>query len=129
MRRNMTSVSDSRHITTGREIPTEYYSDQPYIVRTADGAWLCVLTTGASMEGAAGQHVITLRSIDRGETWSPPVDVEPANGPEASYAVLLKTPGGRIFCFYNHNTDNLREVRADDPPFPGGLCNRVDSQG
>jgi hypothetical protein len=57
------------------------------------------------------------------------VDVEPAAGPEASYAVLLKAPGGRIYCFYNHNTDNLREVLADDPPFAGGKCRRVDSLG
>ena len=48
---------------------------------------------------------------------------------EASYAVLLKVPGGRIFCFYNHNTDQLRWVRADDPPYAGGQCHRVDSQG
>ena len=125
----MINASDPRHIIAGREIPTEYYSDQPYIAKTDDGAWLCVLTTGNGVEGAAGQHVITLRSTDHGETWSSPVNVEPAGGPEASYAVLLKTPGGRVYCFYNHNTDNLREVRADDPPFPGGLCSRVDSLG
>ncbi len=59
-----------------------------------------------------------MRSTDRGQTWSTPVDVEPASGPEASYAVLLKVPegsraAGRIFVFYNHNTDNVREVLAD----------------
>ena len=122
-------VPDPRHITTGHEIPTEHYSDQPYLVRTDDGAWLCVLTTGGGLEGESGQHVITLRSEDRGQTWSAPVDVEPADGPEASYAVLLKVPSGRIYCFYNHNTDNLREVLADDPPFTGGKCSRVDSLG
>ncbi|GHU80526.1 hypothetical protein AGMMS49992_33570 [Clostridia bacterium] len=42
---------------------------------------------------------------------------------------LLKGDHGRIFCFYNHNTDNLRYVRADDPPFKDGQCYRVDSQG
>ena len=125
----MQKVPDPRHITNGREIPTEYYSDQPYIIKTDDAAWLCVLTTGGGVEGAAGQHVITMRSTDGGTTWAAPVDVEPASGPEASYAVLLKAPGGRIFCFYNHNTDNLRQVRADDPPFAGGLCKRVDSLG
>lgn len=122
-------VIDQRNIRTGWEIPSEYYCDQPYVVITDDGAWLCVLTTGGGVEGAAGQHVVTMRSSDQGHTWSAPVDVEPADGPEASYAVLLKVPSGRIFCFYNHNTDNLREVRADDPPFAGGKCTRVDSQG
>jgi hypothetical protein len=38
-------------------------------------------------------------------------------------------PGGRLYCFYNHNTDNVRAVKADDPPYAGGLCRRVDSQG
>ncbi|MDH7568615.1 MAG: exo-alpha-sialidase, partial [Armatimonadota bacterium] len=51
--------------------------------------------------------------------------VEPSDGPEASYAVLLKVPGGRVYCFYNHNTDNLRELKTVD----GGIQRRVDSQG
>lgn len=120
---------DPRHLANGYEIPTENYSDQPYVVQTDDGAWLCVLTTGRGAEGEPGQHVVASRSTDQGHTWSPPIDVEPADGPEASYAVLLKTPGGRVYCFYNHNSDNLREVLADDPPFPGGKWQRVDSQG
>ena len=43
--------------------------------------------------------------------------------------MLLKVPGGRIYCFYNHNTDNLRAARADNPPYRDGLCTRVDSLG
>jgi len=125
----MAAYHDPRHIVHGREIPTETYSDQPYIVQTDDGAWLCVLTTGPGHEGQHGQHVVTMRSTDQGKTWSPPLAVEPADGPEASYAVMLKAPSGRIYCFYNHNTDNVRAVIADDPPFPGGKCSRVDSQG
>ena len=124
-----TSIPDRRNIKTGWEIPTETYADQPYIVKTNDGAWLCCMTTGSGVEGASGQHVVTMRSTDRGKTWEAPVDVEPADGPEASYAVMLKCPGGRIYVFYNHNTDNIRQVKADDPPYRGGWCNRVDSQG
>jgi hypothetical protein len=120
---------DMRHISTGMEIPTESYSDQPYLVKTDDGAWLCTVTTGKGHEGVSGQHVISMRSEDRGKSWSPPVDLEPADGPEASYAVLLKASTGRIYCFYNHNTDNLRAVRADNPPYKDGLCTRVDSLG
>ncbi len=127
-------TDDWRNIRHGLRIPTETYSDQPYIVTTDDGAWLCVVTTGAGHEGQGGQHVITMRSTDRGQTWSTPVDVEPASGPEASYAVLLKVPegnraAGRIFVFYNHNTDNVREVLADQPAYPDGVCRRVDSLG
>lgn len=119
------AIADPRHIANGHLIPSEGYADQPYIVRTDDGAWLCVITTGKGVEGAPGQHVISMRSSDRGRTWSKPVDVEPADGPEASYAVLLKVPGGRIYCFYNYNADNLREVKRID----GGVYKRVDSLG
>ncbi len=121
--------TDKRNIKTGMVIPDESYSDQPYIVKTNDGAWLCVLTTGQSHEGETGQHVVTQRSLDQGKTWTDKVDVEPANGPEASYAVLLKSPNGRLFVFYNHNTDNTRAVKGDNPPYKDGLVKRVDSQG
>lgn len=123
------SVSDPRLISNGSLIPSEGYADQPYIVKTDDGAWLCVMTTGAGKEGAGGQHVVTMRSTDQGRTWGQFAPLEPADGPEASYAVLLKVPGGRIYAFYNHNTDNLRAALADNPPFKDGKCTRVDSLG
>ncbi|MEW6750856.1 MAG: LamG-like jellyroll fold domain-containing protein [Candidatus Latescibacterota bacterium] len=120
---------DWRHIRCGWEIPGEGYCDQPYVVRTDDGAWLCIMTTGAGHEGQPGQHVVSRRSTDQGRTWTAAVPLEPADGPEASYAVLLKIPTGRVYAFYNHNTDDVRRVRADDPPFSGGYCTRVDSLG
>ncbi len=120
---------DNRHITCGSIIPTESYSDQPYVVKTNDGAWLTVTTTGAGHEGQHGQHVITMRSMDKGKTWTDFVRVEDPTGPEASYAVLLKANSGRIYCFYNHNTDNHRGVKADNPPYTTGYCSRVDSLG
>ncbi len=122
-------TTDWRNIHSGYVIPDESYSDQPYIVKTDDGAWLCVLTTAAGHEGTSGQHIITQRSYDKGETWVDKVAVEPSDGPEASYAVLLKAPSGRIFVFYNHNTDNIRWVQGDNPPYKDGQVKRVDSQG
>ena len=47
--------TDWRNIETGGEIPTKTYADQPYILQTDDGAWLCILTTGAGREGEPGQ--------------------------------------------------------------------------
>ena len=120
------AIPDPRHIANGREIPTDSYSDQPYIVRTDDGAWLCCVTTGAGHEGAPGQHVATMRSTDQGRTWSRPVAVEPPDGPEASYAVMLKVPSGRVYIFYNHNTDRVPEVKRHDGK---GVFRRVDSLG
>ena len=116
---------DPRLITTGLEIPSRGYADQPYVVQTDDGGWLCVMTTGSGKEGDPGQTVMSLRSTDQGRTWSEPVPLEPEDGPEASYAVLLKVPSGRVYAFYNHNTDNVREVRRED----GGVFPRVDSLG
>ena len=123
------SIPDWRHISNGREIPTEHYSDQPFLTHTDDGAWLCVITTGPGEEGHGGQHVVSLRSTDQGRTWTAPVDVEPSTGPEASYATILKIPSGRIYTFYNHNTDNVRRVTGDKPAYPDGRCTRVDSLG
>lgn len=119
------SVPDVRHIANGRIIPSKHYADQPYIVRTDDGAWLCVITTGGGKEGESGQHLISMRSFDCGKTWQLPVDIEPSDGPEASYATLLKIPSGRIYCFYNHNTDGISEVERED----GGVYKRVDCLG
>jgi hypothetical protein len=122
------AAGDWRNIAEGRRIPTSSYADQPYIVKMDDGAWLLCVTTGAGAEGAPGQHVITMRSTDQGRTWSAPVAVEPPDGPEASYAVMLKA-GARVCIFYNHNTDNVRQAKADNPPYDTGFVTRVDSLG
>ncbi|MDA0710685.1 MAG: sialidase family protein, partial [bacterium] len=113
----------------GWEIPGEGYCDQPYVVKADDGAWLCIMTTGTGHEGQSGQHIVSTRSTDQGRSWSARVDVEPADGVEASYAVMLKVPSGRIYAFYNHNSDNIRQVKADSPPYSDGFCRRVDSLG
>ena len=121
---------DWRNIRNGLIIPDESYSDQPYIVKTDDGAWLCILTTGAGREGQSGQYVAVTRSTDHGKTWSKLVPLEPTDGPEASYAVLLKVPSGRVYAFYNHNTDNIRSIKSDVwAGSPSGTIKRVDSQG
>lgn len=120
-----TTISDTRNIATGTIIPSQGYADQPYIVKTDDGAWLCAITTGIGHEGSNGQHVVTIRSTNHGKTWDAPVDIETADGPEASYVVLLKTSFGRIYALYNYNTDNVREVKREDQ----GSYKRVDSLG
>ncbi len=120
---------DWRNIKNGFEIPAGRYCDQPYLVKTDDGAWICSLTTGEGDEGQEGQHVKILRSPDMGKTWRHVCRMEKNGAPENSYSVLLKTEFGRIYCFYNYNADNIREVKANDPPYEGGICRRVDSLG
>lgn len=100
-----TANSDWRNIRNGKVIPDEGYSDQPYVVKSIDGNnhWLCVMTTGPGNEGAQGQHVIAQVSRDQGATWSEPVDIEPSDGPEASWGVPYITPSGRVYVFYTFN--------------------------
>lgn len=119
-------MADWRNIQKGSVIPDEGYADQPYIVKTRDGAWLCVITTGPGEEGQGGQHVVVTRSTDQGRTWSKPIDVEPGTGPEASWAVPLATPSGRIYIFYTYNANNVRVVPDVASP---GIAKRVDTLG
>jgi hypothetical protein len=121
-----TAASDWRNIRNGWEIPRENYSDQPYVVITKDGNWLCVLTTGVGNEGATGQHIISTISTDKGKTWSKPIDIEPANGPEASWVMPLIVPSGRVYVFYTYNADNLRfDTKSNSPR----MAKRVDTLG
>lgn len=121
---------DWRHLENGIQIPLPSgYLDQPYFVRADDGALVLVCTNCPSHEGEPGQNVVCIRSEDDGASWTPPVPLEPPGGVEASYAVILKTSTGRIYVFYNHNTDNIREVPCDRDAAPDGVCRRVDSLG
>jgi hypothetical protein len=116
--------NDPRNIRNGYEIGSEGYCDQPFVVQTNDGGWLCVMTTGKGVEGEPGQHVVAVKSFDKGKTWGPIIPIEPADGPESSWAVPLKVPSGRVYCFYTYNGDNLREVITDHGP-----TKRVDTLG
>lgn len=119
-------VIDKRHIENGWEIPGEHYCDQPYVVVNSDGSWTVVMTTGRGVEGQAGQHVVSAISTDQGRSWSELVDIEPADGPEASWVMPLLVPEtGRIYAFYTYNRDNLRAVKQVD----GKEISRVDSLG
>lgn len=120
-----------RLLHKGRIIPfPKGYADQPYFIRTDDGAlvMICTISPG-QQEGRLGQHVVSIRSDDYGKSCSTPVALESSLDTESSYAVILKTPGGRLYTFYNHNTDNIRRVVGDPAAYPDGWCTRVDSLG
>ncbi len=110
-------------------LAAEGYADQPYFLRADDGSLVMVCTTGSLEEGKIGQHIISLRSEDDGATWREPVCIEPPDGPEASWAVLHKTPSGRLYTFYTYNADNIRKVPGDKDRYPDGWCTRVDTLG
>ncbi|MEN6535740.1 MAG: exo-alpha-sialidase [Bryobacteraceae bacterium] len=120
------SAPDWRNVRNGWEIPREGYSDQPYVVVTPDGNWLCVLTTGRGNEGDSGQHIISTISADQGRSWSAPVDIEPADGPEASWVMPFLAPNGRVYVFYTYNAGNLRYDSRSNSKW---AARRVDSLG
>lgn len=121
----MAAGNDPRDIRNGWMIPDEGYCDQPYVVVTDQGHWLCTMTTGAGIEGQPGQHIVATISHDRGQTWSDLIPIEPGNGPEASWVMPLKVPGGRVYAFYTYNAQNLREVPSNHP----NVGKRVDTLG
>lgn len=106
-------------------IPDEGYCDQPYAVINKNGEWVVVMTTGEGHEGQKGQHIISVISKDKGKTWEPFADIEPATGPEASWVTPLIVPSGRIYVFYTYNSENLREVLNSK----GVPIKRVDTMG
>jgi hypothetical protein len=107
------------------ELPSEGYCDQPYAVINRNGEWVVVMTTGSGAEGQPGQHIVSTISKDRGKTWSPLFDIEPADGPEASWVTPFLAPNGRIYVFYTYNADNMREVLNSS----GLPIKRVDTMG
>ncbi len=117
---------DRRNIATGSVIPSLNYADQPYVVVTPRGEWVCVVTTGRGKEGEAGQHIAATTSADRGRTWGPLVPIEPPTGPAASWAVPLVTPRGRVYVFYTYNGDNVHLGRDDTH---GWYCFRYSDDG
>ncbi len=115
---------DYRNIGTGHPIREDGYIDQPYIVVAEDATWVCVATVCDTREGAPGQHVVSCRSTDKGQTWTDSVDIENPDCPVSSWAMPFLTPYGRIYAFYTFNEDNLESVISDDGPI-----GRVDTLG
>jgi hypothetical protein len=118
--------SDPRNIKNGSTIIENGYCDQPYVETTKDGNWVCVVTTGKGTEGELGQHVVATISEDKGRTWSAPIDIEPATGPEASWVMPFVVPSGRVYAFYTYNSENIRKVPNCNSPL---AALRVDTLG
>ena len=124
-------VRDRRDIASGAVIYRHGYCDQPYVVVCKDGAWLCVFTTGAGHEGDVRQYIAATRSTDAGRTWTEPVPIEPPGDVEASWAMPLIVPSGRVYVFYVYNGDRVRTlagkgIRAD---MLGWYCLRYSDDG
>jgi hypothetical protein len=105
--------ADWRNLATGHVIVQAGYADQPYVVVLPNGEWLCVATVGPGKEGQTGQHIAAMISADKGQTWSAPIPIESSQGPEASWAVPLLTPFGRVYVFYTYNGDEVKTLEGN----------------
>ncbi len=88
-------------------IPDENYADQPYVVVAKNGDWVCVMTTGPGTESQKGQHMVASISSDKGESWSPLINIEESDAPPSSWGIPYVTPYGRIYVFYTFNGDKI----------------------
>jgi hypothetical protein len=118
---------DWRDIATGSVIYTsgapwpKGYCDSTNAAALNSGDWLCVLTTCEGEEGQPGSHVVSVVSQDKGKTWLPPVDIEPACGTNCANPVLLVVPSGRAYAFYDFNIDNVTTL-PDGTKMPQVYC-------
>ena len=88
-------TGDWRNIEEGIVIPTPgmKYADQPYVVRTKDGTWICALTVGTlgeTVKGSRNFSAVTT-SRDQGKTWSPFIECN------RTYAIPFEALSGRIY--------------------------------
>lgn len=114
---------DWRSILNGQKIYEHGYIDQPYIVKTSDGTWVCTFTTSPGKEGDEIQYIVSTYSFDQGKTWSTPMEIEAGGGGiEASWAMPLLTKFDRIYVFYTYNGDTIRNL-------PDGTPMRSDTHG
>ena len=73
-------VLDPRWIPNGLTLRDGGYSCQPYCAVLPSGTWSCVMTYIAAprwAEGSPGEHMVGMRSTDRGKTWTDFVALEP----------------------------------------------------
>ncbi len=116
-------MSDWRRVESGMGIPSENYCDQPYIVVTNEGNWLCVLTTGVGEESKPNQHVVATISEDKGRSWSELIDIEPAGERMTSWVTSFVVPNGRVFAVFNV------ELSEESTQHGGALCYRYSDDG
>jgi hypothetical protein len=93
------------------------------VVKTPAGTLLGFWTT-STFENADNQRVVCSRSTDRGQTWSPPQEIDgpnPDDPPRTGLASwqfpvvapgLLPNGGHRVYCFYNKNV-GVDDARPD----------------
>lgn len=99
---------DFRNIENGNVIPTFDYADQPEVAVCDNGTWICTVTTAQGSEGKNNTFVGISKSYDKGKSWTPLVKIHDTPY-ETSYSTIIKTPYGRIYCFFDYNIDGISD--------------------
>ena len=114
---------DSRWIPNGHILRDGGYSCQPYCAVLPDGTWSCVMTfihAPVWVEGQPGEHMVSMRSKDQGETWDKFVTIEPysntTTGQVSAYgSVAARQDGSRIFALWIQNVNNVSHLPGQQP--------------
>ena len=112
---------DVRNVCNGKLIGGSEggYRDQPQVVVDPNtGTWSCVLTLGAVHEGGGAQRVVSTVSTDKGDSWTPLVNIESestgGHSRSTGWVNNLVAPGtGRQFAFYTFNENNVTTSPLD----------------
>ncbi len=95
---------DLRFFGNGTLMLDSSYADQPYMIKMADHEWIAGVTTSTGQENSPDRNIQILRTTDAGKTWLKAGALEPPQEQrQPSWGTLLKTPSGRLYCFYNLN--------------------------
>ena len=85
------------------------YNDHFQVIDNPDNGRLYAFWTQASREGDVDQHIAFSKSVDKGNTWSPPVVLAGSANKKnpslrASWQQPMLAKGGRIYCLWNQQT-------------------------
>ena len=90
------------------------YADQPYCAVVDKGEWVCTVTHNALPEGHPGEKVYTTRSMDKGNSWTPLIPLEPHDAPITEYAystILASNVNPQLlFQVYVENDQNVSSM-------------------
>jgi hypothetical protein len=107
------------------------YREMPYMARLPSGNIFMCVTTSASAEGGADQHVESWKSADNGVSWTNQGVIDPASFAETSWGIPWVDPSigtlGRIWVVEQWNKNNVRAIPFSNNPAISTA--RVDSIG
>jgi hypothetical protein len=102
------------------------YCDMPYMADCGDNVVVMVGTYNVGAEGSDTQTIGIARSTDGGRSFGAVAEIEPADGPEASWAVpWYHAPSNKLYVFYVYNYEGLTSVPNSNGVGSSSRCDSV----